>query len=304
MEDDTLDSKFNTPKGFGKILDHTFSLSKNKFAEFFTIFLIFIGPIYLLQALLRLITGTAFFREAGDGEFWFERTLMSFDETSSNIFADLGIIFVSFIGLFLYPMAQGAIMLAINHIRKNEEYTIGQVLKETLSRYGYLLASSFLFSMIGFGTMFVPIFLIVMIGMVLALIHPAIGILLGILLFIGLLIGGGFLLTKWSFYFGIVAIGEDQLGFSKSWKLTRNRTWGLMGLYFVFFLIISSITYAVEISFGLLLGNSVLLTLLTGITTLFTTMLFSVGYAIMFFDLKLRNDADDLKDMIGEYNAR
>ena len=47
-----MDERFNRPKGFGEILDLTFSLSKNKFRDFFFISLIFMGPIYLIQALI------------------------------------------------------------------------------------------------------------------------------------------------------------------------------------------------------------------------------------------------------------
>ena len=77
-----MDTKFNKPKTFGEILDHTFSLSKNRFKDFFLILLILMGPIYLLQALIQLLSGVSFFRELGSGEMWFEQILMSFDETA------------------------------------------------------------------------------------------------------------------------------------------------------------------------------------------------------------------------------
>jgi hypothetical protein len=31
-------------------------------------------------------------------------------------------------------------------------------------------------------------------------------------------------------------------------------------------------------------------------------MIFSVGYAVMYLDLKVRHDADDLKEMIEDYD--
>lgn len=296
-----MDSKFNYPKSFGKILDHTFSLSKNKFVDFFTLFLIFVGPIYLLQAFFQLIAGVGFFREMGDGELWFERTLMSFQET--NLLADLGIILVSFVSFFLYPFAAGSILFAVNHIRKNEEYTISQVIKEAASRYGYLLASSFLFGLMAFGIFFVPMIFIIIIGTFATLANPVLGIIIILLFFLGLFVGGGYFLTRWSFYFAIVAVEGDALGFSQSWRLTKNRAWILFGLYVVFFLIISIITNTVEISLSLVLGNSVFLTLLIGVLAMFTTMIFTVGYAIMYFDLKLRYDAEDLKEMLQDYNT-
>ncbi|MFL6557012.1 MAG: hypothetical protein ACJ8MO_12935, partial [Bacillus sp. (in: firmicutes)] len=79
--------------------------------------------------------------------------------------------------------------------------------------------------------------------------------------------------------------------------------WVLMGLYIVFYFIISSITFGVQMTFGIVLGNSVLLTLISNMITLITTMIFSVGYGIMYLDLKTRNDADDIKDMLEEYKT-
>ncbi|MBO0995090.1 hypothetical protein [Bacillus sp. SD088] len=299
-----MDTKFNSPKGFGKILDHSFSLGKKHFAQFFTVFLLFMGPIFLLQALIKLVTGAGFFKGTGEGEFWFEQTIMSFEETPANIMADLGISLVSFISIFLYPVTLGTIMLMINHIRKNETFTLGQVLKKVFPRYGYLLASSFLFGLISFGLIFVPIIFISTVAILSGFIHPAIGVILALLMILGMIIGVGYLLTRWSFYFGPVILGEEPLGFSKSWKMTKSRVWTLFGLYIVFFLIISSITYSVEFSFAIILGNSVLVTLITGVVNLFTSMIFAVGYSVMYYDLKLRFEAEDLKSLISEYNVR
>ncbi|GIN56645.1 hypothetical protein J8TS2_09640 [Lederbergia ruris] len=299
-----MDTKFNSPKGFGRILDHSFSLGKNNFAPFFTVFLIFMGPIFLVQAFIKLLSGAAFFKGSGEGEFWFEQTIMSFEDTPANVIADLGISLVSFLGIFLYPLALGSIMLMINHIRKNETFTLGQVMKEVFPRYGYLLASSFLFGLISFGSFFVPMFFIGIVGVIGGLIHPVIGVILAILMVLGTMIGVGYFLTRWSFYFGPVILGEEPLGFSKSWKMTKSRAWVLLGLYLVFFLIISSIIYSVEFSLMILLGNSVFVTLVSGVVTLFTSMIFAVGYSVMYYDLKLRFEAEDLKDLISEYNVR
>ncbi|MFK9093606.1 hypothetical protein ACJEBI_19245, partial [Bacillus salipaludis] len=96
-----MDTKFKKPKGFGEILDHTFSLTKNRFKEFFMISIIFMGPIYLLQAIIQLASGTSFFRQVGTGNDWFEQILSGLEESgtinSSNLGVDIGLIVV---GLF------------------------------------------------------------------------------------------------------------------------------------------------------------------------------------------------------------
>lgn len=56
-----MESKIDTPKGFGQILDLTFSISRKKFSEFILIMLIFLGPIFVLQAVLELASGVGFF---------------------------------------------------------------------------------------------------------------------------------------------------------------------------------------------------------------------------------------------------
>ncbi|WNS77470.1 hypothetical protein RRV45_10940 [Bacillus sp. DTU_2020_1000418_1_SI_GHA_SEK_038] len=299
-----MNAKFNKPKGFSEILDHTFSLSKNRFKDFFMILLILMGPVYLLQAIIQLLSGVNFFRELGSGGTWYEQILSGLETESSvnSIGSGFGLILVGFISFLLFPVAEGAILFAINHIRKNEEYTVGSVIKKAFSRFWPMIGSSILFGLITFGLVIVPIFFVSITGFIGSIVHPAIGILLAIILFLACAIGIGYLLTRWSFYFGSVVLDWESPGFSNSWRLTKNRTWILMGLYLLFFLIISSISFAVEMTFSIFLGYSVLLSIISNLVTLFTTMILSVGYGVMYLDLKIRHDADDLKEMIDDYH--
>ncbi|MBO1513145.1 hypothetical protein [Metabacillus bambusae] len=300
-----MNTQFNKPKGFGEILDHTFRLSKNRFSDFFMILLLLIGPIYVLEAIILMVAGTSFFREGGTGSVWYERMISRLDETaytsSSSLGADIGFIVIALVGFILFPVAQAAILFAVNHIRKNEEYTVGSVIKKAFTRFWPILGSSILFGLIVFGLVIVPIIVVSLAGFIGATTNPVVGILLAILLFLGFAVGVAYLLTRWSFYFCSVVLQEGTPGFSRSWRLTSKRTWVLLGLYIIFSLIISSISAAVELSFGAFLGYSVLLTMIVNVVSLFTTMIFSVGYAVMYFDLKIRHDADDLKEMIEDY---
>ncbi|MFJ7726343.1 hypothetical protein ACIQXV_09280 [Neobacillus sp. NPDC097160] len=303
-----MDTKFKKPKGFGEILDHTFSLTKNRFKEFFMISIIFMGPIYLIQAIIQLASGTSFFRQVGTGNDWFEQILSGLEESgtinSSNLGVDIGLIVVGLFSALLFPVAEAAILFAINHIRKNEEFTVGSVIKQAFSRFWPILGSGILFGLISLGIIIIPIVIVAVIGGIVATaVNPIIGILLGILLFLCGAIGIGLLLTRWSFYFGSVVLDKTSPGFSRSWKLSKNRTWASMGLYIVFYIIVSIISVAVELTFGLLLGNSVLLKMISNLATLFTTMIFSVGYGVMYLDLKTRHDADDLKELIEDYKT-
>jgi hypothetical protein len=303
-----LDKKFSTPKGFGEILDHTFQLTKNRFKDLFMIILIFMGPIYLVQAILQLSSGTSFFREVGSGGAWFEQILASFEESgtfnSSSLGADISIIILGIISAILAPIAEAAILFTINHVRRNEEYTVGLVIKQAFLRFWPIMGSTILFGLITLGMIIVPVGMAAFIGAVVATsVNPIVGILLGVVLFLGLALCVGLLLTRWSLYFGSVVLDKKSPGLGRSWRLTRKRTWGLMGLYIVFYFIISSIGVGVQMTLGIVLGNSVLLSLIANLVSLVTTMIFSVGYAVMYLDAKTRHDADDLKEMLEEYKT-
>ncbi|MEH7382181.1 hypothetical protein V7138_17100 [Bacillus sp. JJ1533] len=301
-----MNTKFSRPKGFGEILDLTFSLSKNRFRDLFTILLIFMGPVYILEALILLASGTSFFREVGPGDDWISQIANSFDETvvaeNIGLGAALGTMFTGFLALILFPVAEAAILLALNHIRKDEEFTISSVIKKAFTRFWAMLGSNILFGLIVFGFFFIFSLIVVPIGIFGAVAIPILGILFAIVLGLGLFVGIGYLLTRWSFYFGSVVLDYESPGLSRSWHLSKKRGWVLFGLYIIFFLIISAISFAVEGTFGIFLGNSVLLTLIVNLTTIFTTLVFAVGYSVMYLDAKVRHDAEDLDEMIEGFN--
>ncbi|MFS0823380.1 hypothetical protein [Bacillus sp. 1P02SD] len=301
-----MNTKFSQPKGFGEILDLTFSLSKKRFRDFFTILLIFMGPVFILEALILFASGTSFFREVGPGDDWISQIANSFDETvvaeNIGLGGALGTMFIGIIGLALFPVAEAALLIALNHIRKNEEYTISSVIKKAFSRFWAMLGSNIVFVLIVFGFIFVSILIIVPIGIYGAIAINIIGVLFAIVLGLGLFVGLGYLLTRWGFYFGSVVLDYESPGLSRSWHLSKKRGWILFGLYIVFFLIISAISFAVEATFSIFLGNSVLLSLIVNFTSIFTTLLFAVGYGVMYLDAKVRHDAEDLDEMIEGFN--
>ncbi len=51
------------------------------------------------------------------------------------------------------------------------------------------------------------------------------------------------------------------------------------------------------------LGNSVLFHLLTNIISLISSIVFTVGYAVMYLDASVRQEGTDLKEMIKEYEV-
>lgn len=297
------DSKFNRPKSFGEILDHTFRLSKTHFKDFFMVMLLFMGPVYLLQALIELSSGVNFIRDMTVSEN-FSDIFMNLEDGSLETEIGAGDTVAGFLTIFLGPMVGGSILLMVDRIRKGEEFALKAIIKQTFSRYGGMLGSTLLFGLIVFAITFVVLIVWFFLLIILIANAPVLGTIMSLLFIIGAVIGFGLLFTRWSFYFGSVVFREGTPGFGRSWRLTKGRAWKTFGLYIVFILIIMVITAVLEMTVGLVLGTSVLYSILTNIALMFTTLIFSVGYAVMFFDLKVRHDADDLKDMIADYDEK
>ncbi|MDL4840697.1 glycerophosphoryl diester phosphodiesterase membrane domain-containing protein [Aquibacillus rhizosphaerae] len=302
-----MNNQLNKPKGFGEILDLTFRLSKNHFSNFILIFLVIMGPLYLLQSFVELLSGTSFFREVGTGSNPFEQFASSFDiaeaEATSNLGADLGIVFLGLLTMVVLPFAYASILIAVNDIKKGLEFTVKDVMKRAFSEFWTIFGSSLLFGLLFFSLVFVPLFFIIIIGVIGAVANPIVGIILSIILFLAVAAVAIFLLTRWSFFLGAVVFEQDAPGLGRSWRLTRKRTWFVIGLYIVLFLITFSISISVETVLGMLLGYSVLFTVLVNVVALVTSMFLAVGYAIVYLDLKARHDADDLKELIDDYNS-
>ncbi|WP_335869086.1 glycerophosphoryl diester phosphodiesterase membrane domain-containing protein [Bacillus sp. 2205SS5-2] len=307
-----MNSQFNKPKGFGEILDLTFRLSKNHFKHFLLIFLILIGPIFLVQALMELLTGTNFFREVGTGSNWFEQIISSFDQSffeseaemaEFDVIGTLMLIVIGILSFFLVPIADAAVLIAINHIRLNEEYTVKNVIKKAFTRYWAIIGSTLLFWIISFGIIVLPAIILVTSGFFVSIMNIWASIIMSLIFLVGFGLLIGYLLIRWSFYFGAVVLEDDALGLSRSWQLTRNRGWVLIGLFITLFIILGIVGSAFEFTFGALLGNSVLFTLIVSLVTLFTSMVNAVAFAVIFFDLRTRHDGDDLKELIHEYDV-
>ncbi|WP_047983931.1 hypothetical protein [Ornithinibacillus californiensis] len=301
-----MEEYFSKPKSFGAVLDQTFRLSKNNFSTFFMIMLIVVGPLILLDALVSLIGGYGLFRDVANGGSFFEQLTNTIDESiyaTPTLGESLGEMIVGLGTIVLYPIAQAAIILAIDAQRRKEEYTAGSVIKKAFSRFWPIFASSLLFGVIVFGLIFFPTLLISGVVAVTVMINPIVGIFFGIVLFLAVASVIAFLLTRWGLYLPAVVFERCAPGLGRSWNLTRRNFWRTFGLIVVIGLIVIIISTVFELLFTALLGYSVLYTILLNIITIIATMFFSVGYALIYFDLKLRNDGDDLMDMIDNYET-
>lgn len=304
---DQMKEPLTSPKSLGESLDLTFTLSKKYFSSFLVILLVLIGPIYALQAIIQLLFGVNFFRELGEGSNWMDQIMSSFEaemEPTTALPVDNWLLVLGVASFILYPVAQSAIILAINYIKKKETFTVKGVIKEAFALFWNIIGGSILYFLIVIGFIFVPSILLVFIIIFSMTFDTVFSIVLSVLVGLGFLVAAVYFLTRWSFYLGSVVLDHLTPGLGRSWTLTKKRVWATIGFYLILMVILGVIVFAFEALFGALLGNSVLFNLIRNLVTLFTTLIFSVGYTVKFLDLRVRQGAEDLKEMIEEYDPK
>ncbi|GGM30315.1 hypothetical protein GCM10011351_15570 [Paraliobacillus quinghaiensis] len=300
--------RLNEPKRIGEILDLTFQITKKHFSSLFLILFVFMGPVFLIQALTQLMSGRNFFRDLAEGENWIDQMIKTYDQTANqtavtvetSFVEGFGGLFVGLLSLIFYPIASAAIFVLIKRLKDNESYTVGSVIKTAFSRFWPILWSSLLFGLIAFAIIFIPLMVVLTGALVTSMVNPITSIAFILLFLIGGFIGIGLLLTRWGFYLPAVLFDRVAPGLGKSWALTEKRTWKYFWIYIVLGLImfVFNLAFDVPASF---LGVSVLYTIIMNFVALITTLFFTVGHAVMYFDAEVRNTAGDLKGLIDDY---
>lgn len=296
-----MNGEFNRAKSFGEVLDHTFQLFKKHFSKLFLIYLIILGPVYLLQALVLLGSGTSLIRHTGPGSNPMERILSGLDTAA---ILDTGLILNSLLGLvvaILSPVAVAAVLFAVQSIKNNVAFTPVETIKKAFTRFWALLGSGLIIGLIAVGIGIVVILGIGIFGVMASMGEPLLAFISAVILFLGLGLGIALLFTRWGFYLAAVVFREGFPGLAESWRLTKGYMWRTLGLFIVIFLIIGIITTVIETVLVFILGGSVLYSILLDLTTIFTAVISATAYAVIYFDLKHRKDGDDLHEMIDEY---
>ncbi|KGP74144.1 hypothetical protein [Pontibacillus yanchengensis] len=304
-----MNVKQTKPKSFSEILDDTFRLVKENFSSLFFLVLVSLGPLYLIQALFMLLSGKSFFRETGEGGFLsnlnqtengadFQGTLPI--NTDSIALLITYIVIISITGIVLYIISQSSIVLATKKIHEGEAWSIKQVIKQAFSRFWPLLGSSLLFILMIVGAFAFTV--LTYVGVARTYLTSIGGtIALFIIATLALAALFIFLFTKVSMFFVAVTFEHVAPGMKKSWNLIKGRFWPTFGMYVVCYIIISMVGSVVNLIMTAILGGSVLGSMVSYLVTLITTIIFFVAYTLLYIDLKTRNEAGDLKDMISSY---
>lgn len=303
---------FARPKKFGEILDLTFQICKQHFSSLFMILLILIGPLYLLQILIQIVNGASFFRNEVTGSSFFEQITNIYDQAyleASNealplfSFGEIaGGLLMILLSVIIYPVAFAAIILLVKRIKDQDTYTVQTIIKQAFSRFWPLLWSALLIGIITVSIFIATFMLAGFVGTIMVIINPILGALAIFALLVAGMFGFGLLITRWSFYLPALLFDRIAPGLTKSWKLTRGRSWLTFWLYVTLGVILVSASAAVEFIPLMILGQSVVYTIIISLTAIITWLVFMVGYAVMYFDLEVRQSGDDLKDLIADYS--
>lgn len=300
-----MNHSFEKPKRFGEILDLTFQITKRHFSSLFVILLLFMGPVFLVQALSQVIGGRAFFRNVSSGGNWIDQLINTYDQPviTTTVAEDIGTFIVVLLSILFYPVAYAAVILLVRKVKDGEEYTTKELIKQAFTRFWPLFWSTLLVTIMIIAIIFFPLMLVILIGVTAAFASPILSIVLLILLVIGGIIGFGLLFTRWSFYLPATLFQRVAPGLTASWQLTKGRTWKVFLIYVVLILITLVFNFGIDL-FATLLGTSVLYGIIMNMVTLITTIITTVGYAVVYFDAINRNTAGDLKGMIDAYQGQ
>lgn len=297
-----MEKVFSRPKQFGEILDLTFRIIKDHFGKLFLLLLAFNSPVIMTQVIVQVFAGRGLIRDVAAGENFIEQFINTYAVTNDELFnaTELsGNLIVLLISLLIYPVATASVFLIVKQIKNKQSYDLKEVASQSFARFWPLLGSYILFCLVAFFVIAIPVAIIAgLIGISFAMGSILAGVFLILILLVALL-GSLLLLTRWSFYLPI-SLFDQAPGLSESFRLTRGRTWITFGLFLTLFLISTFIGTAVE-WLSLFLGMSVLYTTIISVLGVFTSMIFTVGIAVIYFDLEVRQTGSDLKDMIESY---
>lgn len=300
-----MKEQLNRPKRFGEVLDVIFTLSRYRFMDFLKIYLIVIGPIILLEMLVQISMGKSFFRDIGPGANWFEQIINSFADENifeSNLKEDLVNTGLLFLTIFFGVFATISVLYVVDHIRKEEDYDLSGVIKQSFTKFLPIIGASALLFISILALFIIIIIVSVIIGVILDSLSTLLSALFIFVLILGIVVIMIYLGVRLSFYIAKIAFNSSVIeSFQESWRMTKGRVLFVFGLYLIFTLIIGVVLNVFEFSFGFALGNSILFRLIINLVTLITTMIGAVAYAVVYFDLQSRHDASDLKMMIEEY---
>ncbi|WP_247042549.1 DUF7847 domain-containing protein [Arthrobacter rhizosphaerae] len=297
------------PLMFGEIMDGSFqTVRRNPQAMF--------GAALLGQSLT--IIAAAFVGFFGFGSLGEESmpSWMSGQNQSEIVGMFIGIaaggLLLVLLSVFLSAVLQGVMVIPVARALLNRRTTFRQMWQLAKGRVGALigLAALLLVGYLG------AIALLVILAIVLAETMGGVSAAISVPLFIGLIVAMVWVYIR--FMVAPAAIVIEELGvlggLGRSWTLTRNNWWRILGISLVISILISIISQIVTMPLGLISGGTGFLTPHAGAeeaaaagvgiliaSTIVSALVGAVGYAfqtsvmaLLYLDLRMRKDGLDL----------
>jgi hypothetical protein len=310
------------PMGIGRILDRSFQMYRKHFVKLTLIMLILYGPFYLLQHLLLFQeaanTSASILDEIRTGASWQDilQSGAAFQGKTPGIDLWKMLVF-SFVllPLFLLGLMPASVASVVHLVKAQllgEEIPgILQMLRKSFRRFWPLVGSTVLDGLIVFGMYIAFVLIVAVFAIVFALgagLSSAIGgsgaggvvfiIIFFVLLGIAIIVTWSYFFIRWGYYLPVVALGEDSIGLSRSWRLTRGNFWRLFLMFIVLILILYLFQLVINLIITAILGLGLGAQLIQSLLSILVSPLWLLPYAISFFDLKVRNEGLGLEAMI------
>ncbi|MDR3271645.1 MAG: glycerophosphoryl diester phosphodiesterase membrane domain-containing protein [Peptococcaceae bacterium] len=295
--------RLEKPLSVSKILDVSFKIIRYNFLKILFIPLILLGPLYVLQALIMLMSGAPFIHDPSTSLWFWNQLPVPGDALDFPNYSPpqlIAFVLLSLLSLVALPVAYAALMIATAQIRRSEDFTAFVTIRQAFSRYLALLGGSavyFLISLLLFLALSLPLGIFLAVSTFVGTLAIVVCIVLGI---VGL-VAITYFLTRWSFFFPALVFEKVAPGIGKSWQLTHRSVWRIIGFYLIISIISLLIFGVFQTAAILLLGNSILATLIVDCSSLITTVILVVAVTIFYFDLRVRNDAADVKELLAGF---
>jgi hypothetical protein len=230
---------------------------------------------------------------------------------TSGIFS-LSMDFLSLIVIVVaYVLSTAAVLLIVRDVRQEKESDLWEIGQQALARFWPMLGATICFGLLIVGSVFLLLFVLTIVGVAGALgnlsmlmsgdIFGSLG-LVAILILVAYMCGLVFFMTRLGFHLPAVLFGTPAPGLSRSWRLTENNVWRLIGLFLVIFLVMMIILTPVFILLELYIDPVFVVPLLTEIINVICMVVGSAVLAVIYFDLIVRNEGGDLLAMAAAHD--